>query len=148
MTLRRNVAARLLFEPLLLYYSPGEDLDLSYRASREGALLTARSARVHHFASGDGRLKRRQVELLGTLNQALFLRRNAVDQRGARARFVRWALHRAFAGLLLDLAQRRLDLPKARGCLAGLRLSREVFRATPGMLEKLYPALQDRIVKG
>jgi GT2 family glycosyltransferase len=148
MTLRRDVVTRLRFEPLLLYYCPGEDLDLSYRASRVGAILTARAALVHHFASDGGRLNRRQVETLGTLNQALFLRRNAPDQLRARARFTRWALHKAAAGLLVDVARGRADLPKLRGCLQGLRLARQVFGTAPEELERRYPALQERIVKG
>ena len=148
MTLRRTVAARLEFEPLLLYYSPGEDLDLSYRASREGAMVMAREAKVHHFNSGDGRLKRHQVAMLGTLNQALFLRRNGANPKQARARYLVRVLHRVLAGAMMDLAQRRLNFPKARGTWAGLWLSGQIFRASLEELEQLYPALQERIVKG
>ncbi len=148
MTLRREVAQRLMFDPSLLYYSPGEDLDISFRASQDGPLLTAKNALVHHFNSGDGRLKRAQVETLGTLNQALFLRKNAKNLPTARMRYIGRILHRAFAGALMDLWRKRFTLPKARGTLKGLVLSAQVFDTPLDRLEPVYADLQHRVVKG
>lgn len=148
MTFRRAAVADEQFEPLLLYYCPGEDLDLSYRVSRKGGLMRAQDAWVYHFHSASGRLKHEQVALLGTLNQALFLRRNAPDQAWARGRFRRHALHRVVVSALRDLGAGLLSLPKARGTWTGLRLSRRIFNASMDEIEAFYPDLQERIVRG
>ncbi len=148
MTFRRDVAARLLFDPLLLYYCPGEDMDFSYRASREGALVSARDARVHHYNSGGGRLKRRQVTLLSALNRASFLRRHAPDQIRARRAYARSMLHRAFGDAVRDIGMGAFALPGMRGTLRGLWMARRVFAMSPDALAGSYPALQEQIVRG
>ncbi len=148
MTFRRAAVTAERFEPLLLYYCPGEDLDLSYRVSRNGGLMRSHDAWVYHSQSASGRLKHEQVALLGTLNQALFMRRNAPDQAWARARFRRHVRHWIAVSMIRDLRSGLLDLPKTRGAWKGLRLSRRIFDATLDEIEGFYPALQERIVKG
>lgn len=147
MTFRREIAARLQFDPLLLYYCPGEDLDFSHRAAREGVLLSARDARVHHYTSQGGRLKRRQVTLLAALNQALFLRQHATDLARARRAYRRSMLHRAFGDAVRDLGLGAPSLPGMRGTLRGLWMSHRLFNATLDEITAFYPALQERIVK-
>lgn len=148
MTFRRSVATALRFDPLLLYYCPGEDLDFSHRAAHEGALVSARDAKVHHYSSSGGRLKRRQVTLLAALNQASFLRRHATDQTRARRAYRRSMLHRAFGDLVRDLGLGAFTLPGCRGTVQGLVMSRRIFAASPEELERFYPGLQEDIVKG
>lgn len=148
MTFRRAALAEMRFDSSLLYYCPGEDLDLSHRVARTHCLVTAPRAQVHHFNSGDGRLKRRQVALLETLNQAVFLRRNAADQRAAKWRY-RWlTCRKILAEFIKDLGQGRLSLPKTRGRARALWLSGGVFRWPAGEIDSRYPPLQRRIVTG
>lgn len=148
MTFRRKAIADTQFDSSLLYYCPGEDLDLSHRLSQTACLVTAPRAFVHHFNSADARLKRYQVALLESLNQAVFLRRNATNQRQARRRYNILSLRRILAELIKDLGQGRFNLPKTRGRTRALWLSRRVFRASMDDLESFYPELQTEIVKG
>jgi glycosyltransferase involved in cell wall biosynthesis len=148
MTFRRKAIIETQFDPLLLYYCPGEDLDLSHRLSQTKCLVTAMRAHVHHFNSADARLKRYQVALLESLNQAVFLRRNALDQRQAQRRYTVLMCRRIVAEFIKDVGQGRFGLPKARGRARALWLSRRVFRASMAEVENFYPDLQEQIVKG
>lgn len=148
MTFRRAVLQDTRFDPLLLYYCPGEDLELSYRLSRGHCLVTSPQARVHHFNSSGARLKRYQVALLESLNQAVFLRQHAPDQRQARQRYRVKMLRRILAELIKDLGQGRFGLPKTRARVRALILSARVFRASLPDLAAFYPGLQERIVRG
>lgn len=148
MTFRRSAIRQTQFDALLLYYCPGEDLDLSHRLAQNACLVTAPRAHVHHFNSADARLKRYQVALLESLNQAVFLRCNATDQAQARRRY-RWLMCRRILGeLIKDLGQGRFGIPKTRARARALWLSRRIFRASRPELETFYPGLQEEIVKG
>lgn len=148
MTYRRAAVLAEPFDSTLRYYCPGEDLDGSYRISRQGLLLTAYRGKLHHFVSATGRLNRRQVALLWSLNQAVLLRRHAADQTWARRAYGRKMAHRIFSDTVKDLLMRRFDLPQMRGSLAAWRLSRQVWPQSADALETWYPALQEQIVKG
>lgn len=148
MTFRREAVVAEQFEPLLLYYCPGEDLDLSYRISRNGGLMRALDAWVFHFQASSGRLKHEQVAILATLNQALYMRRNAPDQTWARRKFRRHGLHRIVISGIRDLRDGLFNLPKARGTLKGLRLSGQIFDASMDEIAAFYPDWQQRIVRG
>ncbi len=147
MTYRRTVAANIRFDPHLLYYCPGEDLDFSYRASQIGALVTANAAKVHHFTSSAGRLKRRQVTTLAALNQAVFLRKHASDQRWARRSYLKSMLHRAFGDVFRDLGAGDYHLPSMRGTLTGMIMAQRVFRQSRDVLEETYADVQKKIVQ-
>lgn len=148
MTFRRSVIAREGFDPCLRFYCPGEDLDASYRASRHGALVSARDAMLYHHTSATNRLKRQQVAHLWSFNQAVLLRRHAADQDWARRAWRRKMGHRIATDLLKDSLMRRFDFPQTRGSLRAWREGRAVFDLPPQDLEAWYRPVQDRIVKG
>lgn len=148
MTYRREVIAATRFDPLLRYYCPGEDLDASYRVSRQGALLTARQALVYHHTSATGRMNRYQVKLLTWLNQAMLLHCHSTDPRRGRRRYNGLMARRIFAELIKDCAAGRLGAPQTRATITAWRLSRRIFRLSLKELEKLYPELQGNIVRG
>jgi GT2 family glycosyltransferase len=145
MTYRREEIARTRFDPALLYYSAGEDLDASYRVSLLGPIVTALEAKVHHHRSGSGRIGRRQVATLSVLNLALFLRRHATFT-GYRARFYTLLCRRLLAELLKDVLSRRWSLPQARGILTAARHAPQVFATPRDQLTESYRALQRRML--
>lgn len=147
MTYRAQAIRQEGFDTCLRYYCPGEDLDASYRASRYGALVTARRARLYHHASAAGRLKRTQIAHLWSLNQAVLLRRHAADQRWANQAWHRKMLHRIFTDLIKDALMRRFKFPQARGTWRAWRDGYKVFQLSPTHLENWYPEVQERIVK-
>ncbi|WP_436397436.1 glycosyltransferase family 2 protein [Roseobacter sp. S98] len=148
MTYRRAAVTAEQFDPCLRYYCPGEDLDGSYRVSRQGILLTANAARLHHYVSAAGRLNRGQVAHLWSLNQAVLLRRHASDQVWARQAYRRRMAHRVVSDVIKDLLMRRFSLPQTRGSCRAWREAAQVFAMTPETLETWYPGHQERIIKG
>ena len=146
MTFRRRAVLAAPFDGALRYYCPGEDLDGSYRISRHGILLTAHSARLHHYVAASGRLDRRQVAHLWSLNQAVLLRRHAADQAWARRAYTAKMAHRIAADLVKDLLMRRFSCPQMRGSLAAWRQSRAIWRMDPQSLDSWYPERQAEIV--
>ncbi|MFM7425766.1 MAG: glycosyltransferase family 2 protein [Elainella sp.] len=147
MTFRRAALAVELFEPLLLYYAMCEDMDLSYRVSRHGALLEAVEAKLYHFHSGSGRLSRYQVSALSSLNQALFLKKNSDNLSRDQRRFYLLTARRILAEFLKDSLSRRWTLPQMRGLFIAIRYAVPLFALSPQKLETWYPELQRRILK-
>lgn len=147
MTFRRPVLAAELFEPLLLYYAMCEDMDLSYRVSRHGALVEASGAKLYHFHSGSGRVSRYTVSALSALNQALFLKKNSDNLRRDCLRFYILTARRLLAEFLKDALSRRWTLPQLRGLLTALWYSVPLFAMSPQALETWYPNLQKQILK-
>jgi GT2 family glycosyltransferase len=147
MTYRREVFAKEVFEPLFLYYAVAEDSDLSYRASRHGALALAVDARLHHYQSGSGRLSMVQVSALAGLNMALCLRKHSSDLRRDRPRFYGSILHRMFAQSIRDLTNRRWSLPRMRGLLLALRYAPKLFAMSDRDLTEWYPNLQRKLIR-
>ncbi|MCV3273772.1 glycosyltransferase family 2 protein [Roseobacter sinensis] len=148
MTFRRQAVLDTPFDASLRYYCPGEDLDGSYRISRNGLLLTCWTAKLHHYVSASGRLNRRQVALLWSLNQAVLLRRHAPDQAWARRRYRRHMFHRIVIDIIKDIGMRRFDFPQTRGTLGARRYLADIWRMPPDRLDSWYPDEQRRIVKG
>jgi GT2 family glycosyltransferase len=146
MTFRRDVITQEQFEPLLLYYAAGEDLDASYRVSRHGLLLIAKEARVHHFRSASGRLSRFSTAALTNLNQALFLKKGARDVTRLRCAFQLLLARRLVAEALKDLLRRRWSMPQARGVWYAMQHSRKLFGLSPSKLAEWYPSLQREIL--
>jgi len=142
MTFRREVIAKETFEPLLRYYSAGEDLDASYRVSRHGCLLMALDAKLHHYQSAGGRLSRFKISVLSALNQALCIRKNAPNLRQLKGLYYRLMMRRIVAELLKDLLSRRWSLPQARGMVVANRYSHKLFSLSESELADWYVQFQ------
>lgn len=147
MTYRRSAIAAECFEPLLIYYAAAEDLDASYRVSRQGALVEASDAKAHHFYSGSGRINRFQVNAISVLNQALFLKKNSDNLGRDLIRFYILNTRRFVADLLKDLLSRRLTLPQVRGLLTGFWYAPTIFRQSLDDLKDSYPRLQRKLMQ-
>lgn len=146
MTYRREVFEKETFEPLFFYYAVAEDSDLSYRASRHGALVMAVDARLHHFQSGAGRIPSVKVSALAGLNTALCLRKHSNNLSRDRSRFYRFMLHLMFAQGVKDLANRRWSLPRARGLMLAISYAPKLFSMSREDLAEWYPGLQHKLI--
>jgi glycosyltransferase involved in cell wall biosynthesis len=148
MTFRREIIAAVQFDGDLLAYSAGEDLDASYRASRGGALVTATLARLYHFESAQGRLKRHQVARLALLNQAKFVRQHSSSLRRDRRRFLVRFARLFFAELLKDALSGRWSFPQLRGTAVVLPSCLRVLYAAEDAYVERYRVLQSDILFG
>ena len=148
MTYRRETIAKVKFEPALLYYAAGEDLDASYRVSLHGALVEAPQAAIHHFESKSGRLRRFKVTILSVLNQAICIKKNASNMSKVRSKFYVLMVRRIFAEFCKDILSKRFSLPQARGLLVGLAYSFKVFSMSINDLEDWYPQFQKSLTQG
>jgi GT2 family glycosyltransferase len=144
MTYRRSFLEKERFEDAMLRYSPGEDVDLSYRVSRHGALVRTSRAKVHHYGSASGRLRRFEVTALRTLNQAY-----CVGKHGGRRAKVVFAVSIArqiIAESIKDMSQSRLDFPQLRGTIFAARHTYRLLNASEYDRLALFRKLQDELL--
>ena len=147
MTFRRDVITETGFDPLLRSYSPGDDLDATYRVSRRGALLSAARARVCHIPAAGGRIDRYLTSALSALNQAVCLRKHSSDLVRDRRAYRRLMARRLLAELLKDTLSGRWSLPQLRGLLFSLRYAGAIFRRSNQDLAGWYPGFQERLIE-
>lgn len=148
LTARREIALREPFDTALRYYAAFEDLDVTCRYARHGALLVAPEARLHHFEAAAGRVKRKTVIVFQLLNMAVFLKRHAARPESFLPRYRAMIARRLLAETLKDLLSGRWSLPQARGALLARRMWREVWALAPEEIDRDYPAIQKRILDG
>ena len=146
LTVRRAVAAAEPFDPHLLAYCPGEDLDATYRYGRHGAVVVAHKAHLHHRAVAASRLKRYRVSQLGSLNSAFFTAQHSDARARHIAQYYVLGLRRLLAELLKDVLRGRPSLPQLRGTAAGLVRSVAVFTRPRAELGPWYVTLQQRLL--
>lgn len=128
MTVRSDVARIERFDPILLSYSPSEDMDASYRFSRHGLNVAVEGARVHHFEAAAGRIKRKQATALGLMNVASFVaRKSSRPARDIPAYYLMF-LRRVFAEFCKDLLSRRFTFPQLTGIALALPRSIGIFQ--------------------
>jgi len=146
MTLRRRIWTANRFEEILECYAAGEDSDQSYRASRQGLLLTALNARLCHVGSPAGRLSPFVVAVLGQMNPLVLHRIHSSDLRRSRYRSRRLILRRMLVWFGKDVRERRLTLPYARGALFALRHVDEALSRSESDLRGWYPIFQEKLM--
>lgn len=146
MTFRRDVIVKERFEPLLLYYALNEDMDASYRVSLHGMLLEASNARLNHFQSNSGRLRRYAVMAMSAMNQAVCICRYSNDLKRDKFRFYLLTTRRVIAEIFKDALSRRWTFPQVRGILTAFRYAPIVFELSPEELAEWYPEFQKQFV--
>ena len=144
---RRSVTQREPFDPHLLAYCPTEDLDASYRYARHGLTAVLRKAYLHHYEASGGRVKRRQVTLLGLLNSAYFTRRSMERPALQIPHYYSFLLRRILGEFLKDLGVGRLSFPQARGAVEALVRSVPIFLHPREGLGPWYETVQKQILK-
>ena len=147
MTVRRAVALKEPFDPLLRYYAALEDADATHRFRRHGALLVARQARVHHFQTSASRLPRDKVIILQLLNLAIFLRRHATALPQKRREYHVMLWRRLVAEFFKDLLSQRFALPQVSGVRYVMGMWREVFDRPAADIFAWYPDFQRRLIE-
>jgi GT2 family glycosyltransferase len=146
MTFRRKFLAREPFEEALDAYAPSEDFDVSCRVSRHGPLLTAFDAKVFHAQAPGGRLSRRTVAALTTLNIAVLHRLHAQSEEFGKRIVRRFFWERLGIEFLADLGRRRLKFPRFRGALDAVQFRRTILSKSRSELRSWYPSLQREIL--
>lgn len=149
MTWRRRIIGQVRFEELLQRYAAYEDYDASLRASRLGLLLSALQAKICHLKSaGGGRLSRRDVAYISSINWAVLLRLNSDDPKRVEHEYRRKLLKNAGIDLLRDILRWRWRLPHFRGRIAGLGMLRPIFQRSPADLREWYRKYQETLFQG
>lgn len=146
-TVRGKVAVLEGFDPALLAYSPGEDLDASYRFSRHGRNVTALKARVYHHEAAAGRIKRNRAIKLGLMNQAYLLRKHSTHLPRHVAVYAWRMVRRLLAEFLKDGLTRRWSFPQFRGALAAAMAAPAIFLHNRANLESWYKTRQLRVLR-
>lgn len=146
LTVRAGIARAEPFDPVLLSYSPAEDLDVSYRYTRHGFNVVFDGARVHHFEAASGRIKRQQAITLGLMNVASFVaRKSARRSRDIPAYYLRYT-RRLLAEFLKDGLSRRFTFPQFLGAISALGPSIAIFRHSHEGFDDWYRAQQMRVL--
>jgi GT2 family glycosyltransferase len=146
MCVRAEVARQEPFDPALVSYCPAEDLDASYRFSRHGLNVLIETARVHHFESATGRIKRRQAITLGLMNLAAFVARNSRNRnRDIPAYYLRYA-RRLLAEFLKDALSRRFTFPQFIGVISAFAPTVAIFRRARDGFDDWYRTQQMRVL--
>ncbi|MDG2053637.1 MAG: glycosyltransferase [Phycisphaerales bacterium] len=147
MTVRKEIAIKEPFEPMLRYYAAFEDLDASYRYAKHGLLLNSNNATVHHFEAAGGRIKRKTVIVFQLLNMLVFLKKNA-SQPNQWTRRYKWMLRRRLFGeFIKDTMTRRFSYPQASGVFFVMRRWRKVWNKDAPELTDWYPQFQKEILE-
>lgn len=146
MSVRRAVAISEPFDSALRFYAAFEDLDVSYRYARHGAVLRANRAHLHHFEAAGGRVKRKKLVIFQLLNMLIFLKRHASDPDRFLPVYRRLLRRRLVGEVLKDLLSGRLSLPQARGVATVMRTWREIWRCDSSSIDQWYPEIQQRMI--
>ncbi len=146
MTWRRDIVLKEPFEERMKRYSAGEDSDMSYRASRHGALAKAFDAWLYHAEASGGRLSPYTVAGLGVLNPLMMHRLYSTDRQRSKVRHRALLRRRLLIEALKDISAKRWSLPRARGIFFGLRQLDRVLDVADENIDSLYEELQDRLL--
>lgn len=147
MSFRRRLGEFEQYDATLRYYAAFEDLDLTYRLAKYGAILKANRAKLHHFEAAAGRIKRKKVITFQLLNMAVFLKRHATNPESFRSRYKIMIWRRLFAEFLKDGLSRRWGFPQMAGVVTAMRNCKEIWSRSPDELDTWYPEFQKRILE-
>ena len=139
MTFRRNVIKKVSFDPLLRGYAAAEDLDASHRASYEGSLLVAHTAKLKHLSVASGRINRFISSLFLVTNNAIFTHKHGINKKLAARKFYKWSFRRCLAELLKDILSLRWSFPQFRGSLWGMLIAHKILNMESEKLNNWYP---------
>ncbi|MGH7440300.1 MAG: glycosyltransferase family 2 protein [Polyangiaceae bacterium] len=132
------------FEEMLTGACYGEDIDVSYRVSRDKALVMARRAALRHEQVPVARPRRELNTALVVLN-AIALYRIHGREPGATAGAARacaFLLRRAALELLRDCARARRGMPCTRGVMRAVKYAPTVLSLEGDALRKRYIDIQ------
>jgi glycosyltransferase involved in cell wall biosynthesis len=143
MSFRTAVIRANPFDETLKDYALHEDLDASFAAMRQGALVGARNARVYHHRFPSARGDAYTLGLTVVMNRAYVALKHVHDAGLAPAEAARTrALVRQFCRLklmqTLPRIYRRQDREHLQGVLAGLAGVRAMLQAPRAELPRLY----------
>jgi GT2 family glycosyltransferase len=146
MTFRREILLKEKFSEVLQRYAAGEDQDLSYRVSRQGALVNAVNARLCHLEISGGRLSLFTVTVLAALNPAVLHQFHSSDLRYTNGEWRKILFQRLMIGTLKDLTEKRWQLPRMRGVIFAMLRLRKIYSKPHDELLQWYPQFQAQLI--
>jgi GT2 family glycosyltransferase len=135
-------------DEVLLRTAFGEDCDLSYRVSREHALVMEPSALLFHEQTPVARAKRGLNTTLILLNAVALFRLHAPAERQRKSRIFGFLSKRLALDAIRDGMRGRLDAPCVRGALRALRHVPALLALDPKILPLEYEKLQIQLCDG
>jgi len=129
-------------DEVLLRTAFGEDCDLSYRVSRQHALVMEPSALLFHEQTPVARTKRALNTTLVLLNAVALYCLHAPAGRRRRSRILGFLSKRLALDAVRDGMRGRLNVPCARGALRALRHVPALLKLDPETLRREYEKLQ------
>ena len=130
------------FSEMLTRQGFGEDIDASYRVSRQHQLVVADRARVHHLLTPRARAGVTVQSTLVLMNSVVLYWVHAGQGGPRRGVVLRFVLTRLGAELVRDLLKPWRGLPHVRGVLRGMLRLMPLARLTRAQLQVQYPAVQ------
>jgi GT2 family glycosyltransferase len=146
MTFRTNAVREAGgFEEMLIRTAYGEDIDLSYRVSRDRALVLAEKATLRHEQVPVQRPKRELNTALVLLNAVALFKLNRPDAAPTRRHVYRFLLERATLEFARDCVRPRRWMPYTLGVLRAARYVPTVLSLDGETLRKDYVGIQRRL---
>lgn len=142
MCFRRDVVIKEPFETVLLRYAYLEDADMSYRASRHGAIVKCTTAKICHLETFGGRLPPFVVAFIGAMNPAVLHSLYSNDKERSRVQLKRQMWRRLLFLALRDLSAGRITVPSARGVREAIKYIDLAFGMSEKELRDWYPKFQ------
>jgi len=142
MTVRRQDALAEPFDEMLERYSSQEDLDMSYRLSRRGPLLTALDAPMYHPPIAGGSLTPFLLATVQATNRIALHRKNTTNLELSKKRLRGNLRRRVLIEAAKDVHYRNWSAPRARAFLLALRRVDPIFEMSLEELHEAYPKLQ------
>jgi GT2 family glycosyltransferase len=135
-------------DEVLLRTAFGEDCDLSYRVSRNYALVMEPSALLFHEQTPVARAKRALNTTLILLNAIALYRLHAPAERQRKRRIFGFLSKRLALDIFRDGLRGRLDAPCVRGALRALRHVPALLALDTKALRREYEKLQIQLCDG
>lgn len=145
LTMRRSIVVRERFEDRLKRYSADEDTDLTYRASRQGLLLKALNAHLHHVGSPGGRLSVYSTTALSSLNIIYLHYLHSPDRASSYYRLRSYLLRRLLVEGAKDIYYRSPAMPRLRGVWVGLSNLKKLLKRPDSEVNAVFESLQLRL---
>ncbi len=133
------------FEEMLTGACYGEDIDVSYRVSRDRALVWAKRAVLRHEQVPVARPKRALNTALVVLNAIALYKLYGPKESDARRLAYTFLLERATLELLRDVARPRRWMPYTQGVMRAAQFAPTVLSLEGDALRKEYAGIQRRL---
>lgn len=147
MTYRREIFNQLRFEELLERSGVGEDVDMSFRASRLGLQLCAKKAKICHLKAAEGRLSLFTAKALWGVKVTVLHRLHSDNLVRSKRRLSKLFIYELIVKAFSDLLSLRLSFPASRGIFLGYKYYKHILSMEEEKLRIWYPQFQQELIR-